>query len=144
MNDPHYLWSHPSYTPRIARRSEASFAAGDPLWVAEYPVEVFAAPGGQEPVAIADGTFNCSAPLGTPLYAGPIAGAKVPLTETCEWSQDGNEDGSWFSACGGDPWCFEAEDPTKNGMRFCIHCGKRMVQRGIRATAPASQEKTNG
>lgn len=55
--------------------------------------------------------------------------------ETCEWSQDGNEDGSWFSACGGAPWHFEADDPTKNGMRHCIHCGKRMVQHGITGEA---------
>ncbi|HEX7687317.1 MAG TPA: hypothetical protein VF453_06410 [Burkholderiaceae bacterium] len=57
--------------------------------------------------------------------------------ETCEWWQDGNEDGTWFSACGGDPWRFEAEDPTKNGMRFCIHCGKRMVQRDAARAAGA-------
>ncbi len=70
------------------------------------------------------------------LYLAPLPqSAAVPLT--CEWSQDGNEDGSWFSACGGDPWSFEAEDPTKNGMRFCIHCGKRMVQHGI---GPVTQE----
>lgn len=47
---------------------------------------------------------------------------------TCEWSQDDVELGTWQSACGGNPWRFEADDPTKNGMRYCIHCGKRMVQ----------------
>lgn len=74
-----------------------------------------------------------------PCAAPQEAVERQPLTEaTCEWSQDGNEDGSWFSACGGDPWYFESDDPTKNGMRFCIHCGKRMVQHGI---GPATQEK---
>jgi hypothetical protein len=50
---------------------------------------------------------------------------------TCEWWQDDAdwETGAWSSSCGGGPWLFEAEDPTKNGMRFCIHCGRRMVQR---------------
>ncbi len=92
-------------------------------------------------------THLCSEPRDCPvcLRAGrdlrgeQKAVERQPLTEaTCEWSQDGNEDGSWFSACGGDPWCFESDDPTKNGMRFCIHCGKRMVQLGI---GPATQEK---
>lgn len=73
------------------------------------------------------------------LAAPQEAVERQPLTETtCEWSQDGNEDGLWFSACGGAPWYFESDDPTKNGMRFCIHCGNRMVQHGI---GPATQEK---
>jgi hypothetical protein len=62
----------------------------------------------------------------------PQAAAAVPLSEeACEWSRDGIGDDVWFPACGGDPWTFGADDPTKNGMRFCIHCGKRLVLFGI-------------
>ena len=55
-----------------------------------------------------------------------VAAQQPVVPESCGWHED--EDGLWHSACGGVLWLFEADDPTKNGMRFCIHCGKRMVQ----------------
>jgi hypothetical protein len=47
--EPHYLWSHPREAPRVCRPSDATFAAGNPDWVREYPVEVY---GGAPPAKV--------------------------------------------------------------------------------------------
>ena len=46
--------------------------------------------------------------------------------ETCEWKSD--EDGNWNTECGE---CFVLVDgtPHKNGMRFCHHCGRKLIRR---------------
>jgi len=43
--------------------------------------------------------------------------------KTCIWTDQ--EDGTWLSECGV-LWCFEADGPEENGMKFCPFCGKKL------------------
>lgn len=45
--------------------------------------------------------------------------------ETCEWAID--SDGTWGGACG---VMFQFEDggPKDNSMKFCLNCGKPLVE----------------
>lgn len=73
---------------------------------------------------------DCKCPTESPCLQGlpQPAQASDARDAACIWALADDDTGAWQSACGGDPWVFGADDPTKNGMRYCIHCGKRMVQ----------------
>ncbi len=58
--------------------------------------------------------------------------ARAPQPEICEWKPD--DDGLWWSACGGDPWVFEAEGAVENRVLFCMHCGKPTQVRAALST----------
>ena len=47
-------------------------------------------------------------------------------SELCEWSDYG-EDGAWESACGKVFYLLDG-NPWKNGMRYCLRCGKPMFK----------------
>ena len=44
--------------------------------------------------------------------------------ESCEWKFD--EEDYWETACG-HYWCFLADGPKENGVKFCPYCGKEVV-----------------
>jgi hypothetical protein len=58
-------------------------------------------------------------------FADATVAHRQQQAETCAWHSD--DDGLWQSACGGDPWLFEADGPTENSCKFCMHCGKPMT-----------------
>lgn len=47
-----------------------------------------------------------------------------PITPgTCVWTQDSDDDGTWYTACG-DAFRISTGSPSENKMRYCHHCGK--------------------
>lgn len=43
--------------------------------------------------------------------------------ETCEWTLDDDESGTWSSSCG-ELWSFIDGGPKENRVTYCHHCGK--------------------
>jgi len=45
---------------------------------------------------------------------------------SCIWSEDG-EGGPWATSCGN--WfTFTDDGPTENGAKFCLYCGKPLIE----------------
>ena len=53
--------------------------------------------------------------------------ARKALNSTCKWRYD-EDDGCWVTACG-EQFCLEDGGPSENGMIFCYHCGKRILEK---------------
>jgi hypothetical protein len=109
----------------------AQVKAGDKLFLAAG-----AAPVQQEPVAMLrmgpDQAFYTTKLAGEidghiwhKLYtaAGAAPAAKVP---ECQWLLDDDDSSTWQTACGA-LWQFTDGGPAENLMKYCHHCGGKVV-----------------
>lgn len=55
-----------------------------------------------------------------------MARTKKQTSDRCAWWEDRE---MWVSSCGEAAFQFTNEDgPTKNGFKFCPHCGRKLVE----------------
>lgn len=59
--------------------------------------------------------------------------------EVCNWKPD--EEGLWWTGCGGDPWLFEDGGPNENRVLFCFNCGKPARWPGHSGTTPTASKE---